>query len=158
MLDRIRAWLASFLSGTGVVRLVLATTFFYAGFSKLYPPEHRFQFEMTLSTYQLLPVWGVIAVAAVLPWLEIALGLVLLLGWKLRYFASFTALLLGAFLTAMGITYARGIEADCGCFGLGEPISPQTLARDSVFLGLAVYLAVSSWRAGRAWAPKKPAP
>lgn len=140
MFDRILRWVA---------RLVLAGIFFYAGVSKLYPLERRFQFEITLSSYQLLPEWAVIAAAWTLPRLEIALALLLLVGWKLRYVAGFTALLLTAFMGAMGITYARGIEANCGCFGLGEPISPTTLARDSIFLVLAFYLTISAWRAAR---------
>ena len=53
----------------------------------------------------------------------------LLVGWQPRYFATFAALLLSGFMTAMSVTYARGIEADCGCFGLGDPISRTTLAR-----------------------------
>jgi len=140
MLARILHW---------VCRLVLGGVFIYAGFSKGYPVEHRHQFEITLSTYQLLPVWAVIAVAAVLPWLEMALGALLLVGWKLRYVASFAALLLGAFIAAMGITYARGIQADCGCFGFGEPISAMTLARDSALFLMAVFLAVTAWRQAR---------
>jgi uncharacterized membrane protein YphA (DoxX/SURF4 family) len=125
-------------------RIVLGGLFIYAGFTKL---QHRYLFEVTVDTYQLLPSWGVIVVAAVLPWLEIALGLLLLAGWKLRYVAAFTGLLLGAFLVAMGITYARGIEANCGCFGFGEPITPRSLARDSGLLLMAVFLAVTAWRA-----------
>ena len=134
-----------------IFRLALGGVFLYAGFSKLYPPEHRLLFEMTLSTYQLLPVWGVIVVAYALPWLEMGLGVLLFTGWKLRYVATLTALLLGAFLAAMSITYARGIEANCGCFGFGEPISAFTLTRDSVLLLMAFYLAVTAWRHRRAF-------
>ncbi len=139
MLVRVLQW---------ICRLALAAIFLYAGFVKA---GNRFRFEMDLSTYQLLPDWGVIAVAAMLPWLEMALGAVLILGWKQRYVTTFTALLLGAFMAVMGITYARGIEAQCGCFGFGEPISPTTLARDSVFFLMAVFLAVVAWR-------RRPAP
>lgn len=127
-------------------RLALGALFIYAGFTKVYPPGHQFLFEMAVSAYQLLPAWGVIVVARALPWFEIALGFVLLLGWKLRYSSVLTALLVGGFIAAMAVTYARGIEADCGCFGLGEPISPITLSRDSLFLVMAVYLAVYAWR------------
>ncbi|MGH9805291.1 MAG: MauE/DoxX family redox-associated membrane protein [Candidatus Acidiferrales bacterium] len=128
-------------------RLALGALFIYAGFTKLYPPDHQFLFEMAVSAYQLLPVWGVIVVARALPWFEIALGLVLILGWKLRYSSVLTALIVGGFITAMAVTYARGIEADCGCFGFGEPISPFTLARDSLLLVMAIYLAGYAWRA-----------
>lgn len=129
-----------------ICRLGLGGLFIYAGLSKgLYPFESPFLFEVAVSSYQILPVQGVIVVAHVLPWLEVALGLLLLVGWKLRYFATFAALLLLAFIAAMTITYARGIEADCGCFGLGEPISPFTLARDAVVLVMAVFLAACAW-------------
>ena len=59
----------------------------------------------------------------------------------------------------MGVTYARGIEADCGCFGLGEPITPATLTRDSLLFVLAVFLAIYAWRrevAGSTAAPPLP--
>ncbi len=126
-----------------ICRLVLAALFVFAGYTKLRNP---FRFEMAVDSYRLLPPMGVIVVARSLPWVEVGLGLLLLIGWKLRYLASFTALLLGAFMLAMSVTYARGIEADCGCFGFGERISPLTLARDGVFFALAVYLAAYCWR------------
>lgn len=127
-------------------RLALGVLFVVAGLSKVYPPERRFLFEMAVSAYQLLPVWAVIVLARTLPWFELALGLVLMLGWKLRYTAVLAALVVGGFIGAMTITYARGIEADCSCFGLGEAISPLTLARDSLFLVMAIYLATYVWR------------
>ena len=128
-------------------RLALGALFIYAGFTKVYPPDHQFLFEMAVSAYQLLPVWAVIVVARALPWFEMTLGLVLILGWKLRYTSTLTALIVSGFIAAMAITYARGIEADCGCFGFGEPISPFTLARDSLLLVMAVYLTVYASRA-----------
>ena len=125
-----------------IARLGLGALFIYAGYAKLRNP---FVFEMAVDGYQLLPPAGVILVARGLPWLEVVLGLALWTGWKLHYSATFTTLLLGAFLVMMGITYARGIEAACGCFGTSEPISPRTLARDSLIFALAAVLA------GRAW-------
>jgi hypothetical protein len=117
--------------------------FIYAGYAKLRNP---FVFEMAVDGYQLLPPTGVIVVARGLPWLEVVLGLVLWTGWKLPYSATFTTLLLGTFLVMMGITYARGIEAACGCFGTSEPISPRTLARDSLIFAAAAALAARAWR------------
>ena len=125
-----------------VARLGLGALFIYAGYAKLQNP---FVFEMAVDGYQLLPPTGVIVVARGLPWLEVVLGLVLWTGWKLPYTATFTTLLLGVFLTMMAITYSRGIEAQCGCFGGSEPISPRTLARDSLIFAVAAALA------GRAW-------
>lgn len=146
MLWRTLQWLA---------RLFLAGLFVYAGYVKLQSP---FLFEMAVDSYQLLPATGVIVLARTLPWLEIALGALLLVGWKLPYFATFTALLLGFFLGTMAITYSRGIEATCGCFGFGEQVSPRTLARDAGLFAVAVYLAVYSWKRRRGSAPAVPSP
>lgn len=135
-------------------RLALAGLFFYAGLTKgLYPFQEPFLFAIAISSYQLLPEPLTIFVSRSLPWFEVALGIMLLVGWQLRWFASVAALLLGAFITAMSITYARGIEADCGCFGLGEPISPFTLGRDSLILAMAVFLTAYAWRRRPAPAP-----
>ncbi len=123
-------------------RLFLGILFVYAGYAKLAEP---FLFEMAVDSYQMLPVGAVIFVARTLPWLEVLLGLLLIRGWKLFYGAGFTTLLLGFFLTMMGISYARGVEATCGCFGIGEPVSPATLARDTGFFLVAVFLTVSAW-------------
>ncbi len=42
--------------------------------------------------------------------------------------------------------YARGLGIDCGCFGVGEALSPTTLARDGALLGIAIALAVLATR------------
>jgi uncharacterized membrane protein YphA (DoxX/SURF4 family) len=137
-----------------ICRLAIGGLFIYAGFTKgLYPIEEPFLFAIAISSYQLLPDALVVFVSRSLPWFEIFLGVFVLIGWQLRWFASTTALLLAAFIAAMGITYARGIEADCGCFGLGEPISPATLTRDSFILLMAVFVAVQAWRATPAAEP-----
>ncbi len=126
-----------------ICRLALGGMFLFAGYTKVRNP---FLFEMAVDAYRLLPPWTVVVVARTLPWLEVILGVLLLAGWKLRYFASFAALLLGFFVTMMAITYSRGVEANCGCFGFGEKISPLTLTRDTGLLALAVFLAGYSWR------------
>lgn len=126
-----------------MARLFLGALFLYAGTAKLAEP---FLFEMAVDSYQLLPPKAVIVVARTLPWMEIALGMLLWRGWKLHYLAAFTALLLGFFLTMMAITYSRGVEATCGCFGFGEKVSPQTLLRDALLFGVAVSLAVAAWK------------
>jgi hypothetical protein len=70
------------------------------------------------------------------------LGLALLIGFrrKIRYLAGASTLLLLFFIVILTITYLRGIEADCGCFSFDDPISPNTIARDSLMLIPALYL------------------
>jgi len=134
---------------TWVFRLALGALFIYAGYVKIREP---LLFAMAVDAYRLLPPWAVFKVAYALPWVEVALGVMLVVGWKLKYFASFAALLLGVFVAMMAITYSRGTEASCGCFGFGEKIGPLTLARDTLLFGAAVFVAVRAWR-GR---PKHP--
>ena len=136
-------------------RLFLGGIFIYAGYTKI---DNELGFSAAIEGYQLLPLWSVLYVAQYLPWVEVALGVMILSGWKLRYFAAGGAGLLGSFILAMAITYARGIDADCGCFGLGEKISPFTLLRDSMFMVPAVFLAWQAWRSDNKKGTGAPSP
>ncbi|MCI0402394.1 MAG: DoxX family membrane protein [Acidobacteria bacterium] len=137
MAGRVLSWL---------FRFALAGIFIYAGTVKMYPAIQRDFFMMDLSTYQLLPEWAIVFIAYALPPFEVLLGLLLLSGWKLRYSSAASALLLLGFMGVMFFTYLRGVSANCGCFGDGEPISPWTLTRDSLILIPAIFLIVYSWR------------
>ena len=85
-----------------IARLVLGGIFVYAGISKIFfPNTHlwpmfflRFSISTNLATfaqqvesYKLLSPAGVDFVAHTLPFTEIALGLLLLIGWGLRLWA-----------------------------------------------------------------------
>lgn len=130
-----------------IARIFLGGLFIVAGYTKAANP---FLFEMAVDAYQILPPTGVVIVARTLPWCEVLLGALLLSGWKLRYFSVFAAALMTFFVGTMAYTYSRGVEANCGCFGFGEKISPQTLARDTGFLAIAIFLAIHAWRTHRA--------
>jgi uncharacterized membrane protein YphA (DoxX/SURF4 family) len=58
-------------------------------------------------------------VAAILPWLEIAIGLLLVAGLFVRFAGVATAALAALFIAAMGQAKARGLDISCGCFGGG---------------------------------------
>jgi len=133
-----------------VSRLFLGGIFIYAGYTKL---ENPLQFAAALEGYQLLSPSVVIWVIKVLPWLEIVLGAALVLGIFIRFTAAFAGGLLVFFIVVMLVTYLRGIETDCGCFGVGEKISPFTLARDAFFILPALYLYVQPWIEKRGWLP-----
>jgi uncharacterized membrane protein YphA (DoxX/SURF4 family) len=120
-------------------RCLIAAVFVYSGYLKL---RSELQFAAAIAGYQLVPAALILPLAEYLPWLEISLGILLLTGWKIRYVSLAAAALLLLFTTVLTITYARGIEADCGCFGFGEKISPLTIARDALFLLPAVFLSV----------------
>jgi uncharacterized membrane protein YphA (DoxX/SURF4 family) len=121
-----------------VCRCVLAGVFLYSGYVKIHP---TLQFAIAITGYKLVPERLILPLATYLPWAEMLLGLLLLIGWKIRYVSTGAAGLLLVFIVVLAITYFRGIEADCGCFGLGDRISPLTIVRDSLFLLPAIFLA-----------------
>ena len=118
-------------------RLFLAGVFLYSGYIKVQSP---LEFAGALSGYKLFPDALIFPMATYFPWLEIALGVLFLIGWKIRYVAIGGAALLLVFTVLLTVTYLRGIDANCGCFGFGDRISPRTIARDSLMLLPALLL------------------
>jgi putative oxidoreductase len=126
------------------LRLLLGGVFLYAAYTKL--SQSWLLFALSIDSYQMLPEWAVLAVARTLPWTELALGVLLLSGWKLRYVSMGAAAILLLFFSVMVYQYAGGTGIDCGCFGVGEALSAKTLARDGVLLAAALGLVALSWR------------
>lgn len=123
-------------------RLVLAVVFLWAAIAKLKDPWMIFAME--LDQMHVLPAQSVEFVARTLPWFELALGVLLVVGIWTRYTASLaTALLVGFFVTML-VLYVRGFQGDCGCFGPGDQLGPKTLARDGALLALSAWV---TWEA-----------
>jgi uncharacterized membrane protein YphA (DoxX/SURF4 family) len=123
-----------------LLRLMLAGVFLYAAWTKLRQPW--LMFALSIDAYQLLPEWAVLTTARVLPWLELAIGVLLLIGVWLRYVSILAAAILGVFFAIMLLSFGKGMGIDCGCFGVGEPLTAKTLARDGLLLAAALMLAV----------------
>jgi putative oxidoreductase len=155
-------------------RLLLGGIFIYAGYSKIFAPNLMLQSYFTLKfsilanfsnfgnqvrSYQLLPEAGVYFVAHFLPPAEILLGLLLLVGWRLRVWASIVTLILLGFITVVTRAYLLGLQIDCGCFGKPEPLTGMTVLRDGALFLLAVLMTVFAFQeAGKPhpWAAPTP--
>lgn len=128
-----------------LARLGLATVFLVSGVLKAVDPDATY---VAVRAYDVLPKPGVAVVAAVLPWAEIALGLLLLAGVATRAVAVAGAALLLVFMAGVTQAWARGLAIDCGCFGGGGAVDPDRTAygaellRDTGFLLLAAWLIV----------------
>ena len=120
------------------LRLLLGAVFIYAAYTKL--RQSWLLFALSIDSYQLLPEWAVFALARTLPALELALGLLLIAGVWLRYLSIVAAGILALFFSVMVVSYFRGAAIDCGCFGVGEPLSIKTLLRDGALLTAAIAL------------------
>lgn len=124
------------------LRLLVGAVFIYAAYTKL--RQSWLLFALSIDSYQMLPERAVYAVARTLPWFELALGMLLITGVWIRYLSIAAAAILGLFFSVMIVSYFRGASIDCGCFGVGEPLSAKTLARDGVLLAAALGLVVLS--------------
>jgi len=80
---------------------------------------------MAVRAYELLPTAIANFLGYVLPWLEIGLGLLLILGVAVSISGLFGAIIMFAFIIAIAQAWARGLSIDCGCFGGGGPIDPS---------------------------------
>ncbi len=122
-------------------RIILAGIFIYSGYIKA---QETLQFAVAIMGYKVVPESLVFPIAKYFPWFEIALGLLLLIGWKIRYVSVGATGLLLFFMVLLASTLFRGIETNCGCFGFGERISYKTIARDSLMLIPALFLVVET--------------
>lgn len=132
-------------------RLLLGAVFIYAAYIKFHPAGHWdlrgywILFAMSIDSYHALPEWGVVVLARVLPWFELALGALLIGGWGLRYVASIASVLLIGFFSAMLRAHFKGLEIDCGCFGPGEKLGARTLIRDGLLLAVSLALTAGAF-------------
>jgi len=140
-------------------RLILAGVFIYAGYSKIALPTIHPRppigvalslFALQIDSYQMLPPWAVNAVAHTLPFAEIALGLLLLIGWQLRIWTALTSLILLGFFAAVVRSYALGLQINCGCFANPEPLTIKTVIRDGLLVALSLVVTIVSFLNTRA--------
>ena len=102
-----------------------------------------------VNAYRIFPFEVAKAIGAAQPFLEIALGLLLLIGLAVRLSAGISAALLVVFIAGIVSAWARGLQIDCGCFSKGGDLTGGRTAeygleilRDVGFLVLAGILLV----------------
>ncbi len=119
-----------------ILRAGLGAVFIMASVPKILDPAG---FSRNVFHYQILPGNLVNAVAILLPWVELFVGLFLIFGIWLRGAAFIAIASLIVFLAAMGSALARGLNIDCGCFKTsGSPLGPERLVGDALLLIVAI--------------------
>jgi uncharacterized membrane protein YphA (DoxX/SURF4 family) len=143
-LDVVRRWPWSWI-GTAA-RLVLGGVWLVAGALKIGDLNAS---GRAVVAYRLLPPSLASDIGAVLPFVEIALGVLLVLGLAIRLSAIVSAVLLVAYIIGIASVWARGLRIDCGCFGSGgdlaanaQPTYFSETIRDIALLVVAGFLAV----------------
>ncbi|MEY9843429.1 MauE/DoxX family redox-associated membrane protein [Streptacidiphilus sp. MAP5-3] len=129
-----------------VVRLGLAVVWAWAGLAKISDPEAAAQ---AVRVYRILPESLVNPIGYGMPFLELALALLLVVGLGTRIVAVISGVLLLVYIASIASVWARGIAIDCGCFGGGGAVAAsqteywQEILRDCGFLLLVAWLV---WR------------
>jgi putative oxidoreductase len=119
-----------------LLRVYVGGVFVYASMYKInYPGE----FAETIASYQLLPYWAVNLTALIMPWLELASGVLLVLGVRTKSAAALVGGMLLLFSLVILVTLLRGIPIGCGCFtSVEEPLGWGTLWRDLLWLAMTL--------------------
>ena len=126
-----------------VARLILGGVLFLAGYLKVDEPDKS---QMAVRAYEMLPISIANLLGLVLPFVEVAIGALLILGSLTRFMAALGGFTMVIFIIAIAQAWARGLNIDCGCFGGGGTVAPgetkylQEMLRDLGLVFLALYL------------------
>jgi uncharacterized membrane protein YphA (DoxX/SURF4 family) len=138
-------------------RLLLGAIFIYAGYSKIFLPNTNFwpwfilKFSITMNltnfatqveAFKMLPSWAVQFVGHTLPFAEILLGLLVLIGWRLRIWSTLLTVLMLGFTFAVLRAFILHMDINCGCFAIPQPVNLQKILEDAALSGLAVLMTV----------------
>lgn len=120
------------------VALVLALLLLNSALAHLGNP---YLFLSTVYSYQLVGVTVGKWVAALLPPLQLVVGLCLLVSWARAEAYSIAVAMFAGFTAAQASVWSRGLDVSCGCFGMAgsHPVGAWTvgLAAGSLVLSLA---------------------
>ena len=127
-----------------IFRIIIGGIFLVSGLAKISDP---IRLIFTLRDFKLFPEIIVPFTAIYLPWLEFILGLLIIVGLLYRTSSLMLAFLNFAFMLAILSVIIRGIEVDCGCFGLladmlkiPDMADMKAVIRNMLFIGMCFYI------------------
>jgi uncharacterized membrane protein YphA (DoxX/SURF4 family) len=121
------------------LRVAVGCIFLYASKDKLFHPT---EFADAVMGYRLLPAELITLVATVLPWLELLLGLGLVMGLLSVASAAWASLLSLGFLAGKASVIVRGLDVSCGCFSVSgaSSISWSDLPANAILVAVTLLL------------------
>jgi len=137
-------------------RILLGAIFVYAAYTKLHYNgawhlgDYYFIFAMGIDSYKMLPLNIVEWMARILPWVELLVGAMLVIGVGVRWAALTVTGLLVMFMIALTHAALGGLEINCGCFGTGSVSPGRELMRDVGLLALAIAVTAGGFLSHRA--------
>ena len=133
---------------TTIFRVGFGGFLLYAGGLKAFDPAAS---ANATAAYKILPTDLAHTFGYILPWLEVALAIFLILGIFIKPSAIASAVLMLMFVGAIASVWARGMLIDCGCLGGGGAVDPSKaneariayavdIVRDLAFVGMCLYI------------------
>lgn len=99
-----------------ITRILIGCLFVFSGFEKLIGPHQNFLY--VVQSYKMFGVFLENIVAHVSPWIELFLGVFLLLGLWLKWVLRALRVLIAMFILVVAQAAIRNIPiTECGCFG-----------------------------------------
>jgi uncharacterized membrane protein YphA (DoxX/SURF4 family) len=129
-----------------LARLVLGGVLLVAGALKVTVPSVS---ARAVRAFQILPFDFAGYVGYALPVVEIAVGLLLIIGLFTRVSAAVGGLLMLAFIVGISSAWMRGLSIDCGCFGGGGTIGAAQTQYLADILRDAGLVACAAWLVAR---------
>ena len=131
------------------LRFFMGAVFLYSSYDKILHPQ---AFARALYNFQILPDAVVNLAALILSWLELLIGLCLVIGvWLPGAVVTVTGLLV-VFIGALAFNLARGLDVNCGCFSSAPTEGPATIwtvGRDMGLLAVSIFLTMHVFRRDR---------
>lgn len=121
-----------------IARLLIGGILIYASFNKIVDPGG---FAKAIANYHIIPFGLENSMAIILPWLELAVGICLILGLFIDGAAFLVIIMMVIFIVAITFAILSGYNIECGC-GLkpGELVGIQKIIEDLTYLILALII------------------
>ena len=127
-----------------LLRLIMGLVFIIAAYPKILDPN---AFSSNIHNYGVTPLYIENLIALILPWIELFIGISLIVKYKYESSLDICIYLMIAFTILISQAYIRGLSIDCGCF-LGSDTESDSkrfwmlidIIRDIVFLALLFIL------------------
>src|SRR3989338_6093438 len=123
-----------------ITRILVGGLFLFSGASKLIEPYQNFLY--VVQSYEVFPPFLAEISAHVVPWVEMFLGLFLVLGLYLPWVLRALLLFIASFIAIVGQAIIRNLPIkECGCFGefLSLPLQ-AVIGFDTTMFLTVIYL------------------
>ena len=125
-----------------ICRVILGIIFIYASYDKILDPAG---FSKNIHNFHVTPIAVENLAALIIPWLELIIGVFLIIGLFLEGTTSIIIALLIFFIIILSQAIYRGIDIHCGCFKTEADAGTTDLRielikhifQDIIFLGMA---------------------